>query len=221
MRDKRNKGYFVMDDAYINGYAKKLGVHATSVYMSLCRHADSFQIAFPSQKLIAKETGMSERTVRDKILLLQKYNLVHVERERNSSGEWMRNTYTLLDKTEWLNYPEAGVASSNSPEATDDIHQRQELPIKVTNTKKVTNTLSYASIKNIGLEEMQQIADNYQVPIAFVKSKYDDMINWHESNGKNKKNWLATLRNWVKGDAIKIKERSQNVGKRGIDARQI
>lgn len=209
VRDSRNKEFFIVDNIYLNGYAKKLGVHATSVYLSLCRHADQSQTAFPSQRLIAQETGMGERTVRDKIAVLESYNIIHIDRERNSSGEWMRNLYTLLDKTEWKDYPEATGASSNSPEATDDIHQRQQLPINNTNTYNNTNTLSmYGSIKSIGEEEMQRIADNYQVPLSFVRSKYDDMINWHESTGKKKKNWLATLRNWVKSDAMKLRKES-------------
>lgn len=56
--------------------------------------------------------------------------------------------------------------------------------------------------------DLQEIADMYAVPMAFVQSKYDDMINWHEQNPrKNRKtNWKATLRNWVKKDALERRE---------------
>lgn len=69
-----------------------------------------------------------------------------------------------------------------------------------------------------------EIAEKYQVPKAFVLSKYDDMVNWHEENPRknNKANWKATLRNWVKRDAIKL---VQEGGKRdkyaAIDATNI
>jgi len=56
------------------------------------------------------------------------------------------------------------------------------------------------------LENLWKIADKYNVPISFVRSKYDDMVNWHESTGKMKKDWIATLRNFVKKDAIKLKK---------------
>lgn len=212
VRDSRNKDFFIVDNIYLNGYAKKLGVHATSVYLSLCRHADQSQTAFPSQKLIAQETGMGERTVRDKIDLLQKFRVINVERERNSNGEWMKNVYTLLDKTEWLDYPEAPVADGVLPEANDDIHQRQGLPINNTNTQNNTNTLStgFSKIDSLSEENFETIANNYGVPVSFVKSKYDDMVNWHESTGKRKKNWYATLRNWVKSDALKIRKDGPN-----------
>ena len=52
----------------------------------------------------------------------------------------------------------------------------------------------------------------YSVPIAFVRSKYDDMINWHEENPakNNKLNWKATLRNWVKKDAMERRENGKS-----------
>lgn len=89
---------------------------------------------------------------------------------------------------------------------------------KVSKEKK--NTLSkYSSINSLKEEDFEKIADAYKVPVSFVKSKYDDMINWHESTGKTKKNWYATLRNWVKADSFKLrKEDNQNGIKRAIDA---
>jgi len=35
VRDFRNKHFLMVDDAYLNGYAKKLDVYATAVYLSL------------------------------------------------------------------------------------------------------------------------------------------------------------------------------------------
>lgn len=80
----------------------------------------------------------------------------------------------------------------------------------------------YSSIDSLGLAEFQEVAEYYQVSLAFVRSKYDDMVNWHESTGKVRKNWLATLRNFVKSDAIKIRKEVSNVDKkRGIDASRV
>lgn len=62
-------------------------------------------------------------------------------------------------------------------------------------------------ILGIPLEEKQKISDQYKVPLSFVESKADDLLNWHEENPKKnkKENYIATLRNWVKRDALKIK----------------
>jgi len=60
--------------------------------------------------------------------------------------------------------------------------------------------------------ELNKITEDYHVPIAFVRSKIDDMSNWLGKNGhsgqygKPYKDWMATLRNWVKDDSIKRKE---------------
>jgi len=70
----------------------------------------------------------------------------------------------------------------------------------------------YSSIKNIDLSVIQEIAEKYGVPVAFVQSKLDDMVNWMAAKGKTYKNYKAALMNWVKSDALKIiqKERQFN-----------
>lgn len=52
----------------------------------------------------------------------------------------------------------------------------------------------------------QEIADHYRVPISFVESKYEDLVNYTKGNGKKYKDYLATLRNWVKRDAEKLRK---------------
>ena len=40
VRDTRVKGYFIVNDQYLNGFAKHISPIASLVYFSLCRHAD-------------------------------------------------------------------------------------------------------------------------------------------------------------------------------------
>lgn len=120
---------------YLNGYAKHLGVHATAVYLSLCRHADKDQNAFPSQKLIAEETGMGERTCWDKIQVLSKWNIIRIEKMRSEGGKWLNNTYILLDKSEWKKHPSASVANGD-PSASDDTNHPHVVRIKETHIKE-------------------------------------------------------------------------------------
>jgi len=54
--------------------------------------------------------------------------------------------------------------------------------------------------------DLEVIAQDYHVPLPFVKSKYDDLLNYCASKGKSYKDYKATLRNWVKADAFKIKQ---------------
>ena len=53
IRDLRKKEQFIIDDVFVDSYAKLMSPYASLVYMSLCRHADKKQGAFPSIKRMA------------------------------------------------------------------------------------------------------------------------------------------------------------------------
>ena len=99
-RDKRKRGWFWMDNEYLNGWAKHFGAIGTAIYVSLCRHADNeSQKCFPAQELIAEELGIGIRTVQKYIALFKRYYLISIERERDPrTKKWRNNIYTLLDK---------------------------------------------------------------------------------------------------------------------------
>lgn len=97
VRDMRHKEKFQIDDEYLNGYAKKCGVYATGVYISLCRHANKEQNCFPSLNKIAEELAVSKSQVRRAIKILIKHNIIKVKR----LGKKLNNRYYLIDKSEW------------------------------------------------------------------------------------------------------------------------
>ncbi len=99
--DKRQKEKFMLDDAYLNGQAKLCGWQGTIVYMSLCRHANKEQEAFPSIKLMAEQHSVDRKTILKGIGILEERNLIQVGKTRTKSGQWLNNTYTLIDKSEW------------------------------------------------------------------------------------------------------------------------
>jgi hypothetical protein len=100
IRDLRDK-FFMVDDAYINGYAKILGIYATGVYMSLCRHvAIGTQECFPRVQTIAEELGISARVVMRAIKALASWKLIIIEKRIGQS-----NLYTLTNKSSWAKKP--------------------------------------------------------------------------------------------------------------------
>jgi len=102
VRDLRKKTQYKIDDVYLNIYARVLGVYATAVYNSLSRHAEFYsQKAFPSERLIAEEHNITERTVRNAIRLLRMADIIDVGKERGRQGKWANNVYFLKDKSEW------------------------------------------------------------------------------------------------------------------------
>jgi len=101
VRDLRQKDQFKIDDKYLNGYARVCGVNATLVYNSLCRHSEFYtQKAFPSQKRIAYQHGISVKRVRAGFKKLLEYNIITAKKERRK-GKFANYVYYLLDKSEW------------------------------------------------------------------------------------------------------------------------
>jgi DNA-binding transcriptional regulator YhcF (GntR family) len=95
---------------------------------------------------------------------------------------------------------------------------------KRTDKEQIKKREEHTLITDLKEKDFEEISTHYGVPLAFVKSKYDDMVNWHDEDpSRHKKlNWKATLRNWVKRDAIKIRQEAVNVkSKRAIDASNI
>jgi len=75
------------------------------------------------------------------------------------------------------------------------------------NQKSETINNKYNKIEDCKEEDFEVIADKYQVPVSFVRSRYDDMVNWASAKGGNPyKNYYSALCNWVKKDALKIKQ---------------
>lgn len=95
VRDLREKFYMV-DDAYLNGYARICGIYATGVYNVLCRHVGSDQSCFPSIQLMADKLGVSSRQVSRAIKMLEGCGIIRVERLKGGHSK-----YWLIDKSGW------------------------------------------------------------------------------------------------------------------------
>lgn len=138
IRDNRAKEWFWLDNEYLNGYAKHLGVHCTAVYISLCRHADNeTQTCFPSMQLIAEENGMSTKTVERGTKTLEKWGIISVKRGRGRDGKKITNVYTLLSKSSWKSKP---TDSQSVGKPTDSEVKNQQTPVPYNNTHSNNNT---------------------------------------------------------------------------------
>lgn len=170
--DRRVKEKFMLDDEYLNGQAKLCGWQGTLVYMSLCRHADKEQEAFPAIKTMAEQHNVSRNTILKGIKNLEERNLIQVGKKRTKSGQWLNNTYILIDKSEW-NYsqvPEKDTASQvpvvTTPSPSGELDQVPHKDTKEThsegNTYKETHTLakqSFADTEHLKVNEIQKILD--------------------------------------------------------------
>jgi len=97
VRDLRDKGKFIIDDKFLNGYARFLGIYAVGVYSSLCRHANKQQKCWPSIKKIAEELGCGRNSVIEALKRMEFWQIIRKIR----IGKKVNNRYELIDKKYW------------------------------------------------------------------------------------------------------------------------
>ena len=120
IRDMRHKEKFEIDDFYLNGFAKKCGIYATGVYVSLCRHVNKEQQCWPSIRKIAEELNISEKQVSRSLAILEKYKIIFKKR----LGKKLNNRYILLDKSEWTHSPITTDSQSDHLRTDSPIHSK-------------------------------------------------------------------------------------------------
>lgn len=170
---------------------------------------------------IANHFGLSKGTVHYILEYLKAERMI----ERKATGSFTVFTVLNYDKYQEverkseheLNTNRTRIETTNNNKNNkNDKKESKEKELILKKEKK------YSSIKDLGEEEFEKVANLYQVPLPFVRSCYDSLVNYCEAHGKRYKNYLAALRNFVKNDALKIKrEVSERVSKKGIDARGV
>jgi hypothetical protein len=92
--------YFIVPKGLVQGgIAGRIGPHATAVYIALCEHAnrgkrEDQNTVSVSDRALAADTGVAERTIRDILTKLIEKHLVRCER-----GAGQSYSYTLLPLT--------------------------------------------------------------------------------------------------------------------------
>lgn len=98
VRDMRHKEKFFLDDEFLNGYAKLLGVYCVGVYVSLCRHANKNQKCWPSVQKIQEELGIGRDSVISSVKRLEFWKII----KKTRTGKQLVNRYHLLDRKQWV-----------------------------------------------------------------------------------------------------------------------
>jgi len=190
VRDMRVKEKFQIDDAYLNGYARKCGIYATGVYVSLCRHVNKSQECWPSIKKISEELNISERQVIRAIRILEFYKIIFKKR----IGKKVNNRYCLLNKSEWLD-SESDMTDSHFTSDSQSLHQvtdshfhSKDTHIKDTHSKgKLTPSeemkLFLEEDKIYFLKVADFISEKYKAPKEMVVEELTKFKSyWSEKN---------------------------------------
>ena len=238
---KTGKEIFVkLSLAFKDEQLRELKGAPLSVLICRALHADERGYTFVGNKTISKETGYSEITPANRFLVNKKY--LFMEQLVDSSGRfrgWVSRLFLPVEPDFETTLVKNGkkirvfVKLTELGKSPTSVKPRSRVKSDLTRTSNITRTIinkrgiavkqkKYSSLRDIGEEEIKQVADLYQVPLPFVVSCYDSLVNYCEAHGRKYKNYLAALRNFVKNDALKIRrEVSDHVSKRGIDARNV
>ena len=170
IRDKRNKGWFFIDNEYLNGYAKIFGAIGTAIYVSLCRHADSeTQQCFPSMELMAEELSISRKTISKYLKLFEKNQLIKIEKERdNKTKKWLNNIYTLLDKEEWKTHENLITMAIKEQKPCEPVSDTHVNPLHNNNTH-INNTNIYTPYMAEQSSADKELSKNIQYLIGCFK----------------------------------------------------
>lgn len=228
----------------INNYVHSLTGGEFKVLWYILRHTFGWQkeqdklsinqicngIARRDGTILDKGTGLSRKWVITALSSLESKGFVTIKREPGK--------VSLISPKITSNTKYTGVESTPQPvEQSTLVTGVESTPTIDINTIDITNRKEIYKEKNILLKkksyslleeikdiDLIEVAARYQVPIAFVRSKLEDMYLWvgeKEGRGKNR-NWKLTLMNWVKRDMLKIQEkRIIRPERRTIDATNI
>jgi len=97
--DRRKPRYFRVDnELFDDGHAARMKPSGLAVYLCLCRHADyDTNDCYPSYQTIAKKCGVSRPTVINHCKRLAQLGYIETEHNFNSNGDFMSNTFYLLE----------------------------------------------------------------------------------------------------------------------------
>lgn len=148
---------------------------------------------FASNDWIGKQINASSRTVSRSITKLNRTGYISVEIVRGADNV-VKNRKIFF---------QAVTPNLTIPHDKNDVTPHDKNGVKSIRDKSIREENKKTSLKSISQEDLEQIAEQYNVSVSFVSSKYDDMVNYCESKGKKYKDYRAALRNWVKRDAPK------------------
>ena len=167
----------MIDDEYLNKMARLCGWKGTIVYNSMCRHVNKDQECFPSIKLMAEQHGVSRDSILKGLKILEEKKVIEINKTRSKGGQWLNNSYVLLDKTEWdysqvaennmVDQVDVSVTPSRSQQLDQVAHSDTKETHKQGNTYKETHT-SKLSLQ----DEVVLIIDEFKIWNPAAKNFY-------------------------------------------------
>lgn len=136
LEDRRDPGFFIIDDEIIDEYGAQLGPLGVAVYNVLVKHSNKHgKSSFPSYQTIADKLGISRNTAIKGVEILVEHRVVGKRPRTSEKGAPTSNAYRILpvkkrrqEVVQNLNHPpERGGADSALGSANDALPLVQNL----------------------------------------------------------------------------------------------
>jgi len=168
---------------------------------------------------IAKVVGCSQSNTEKGVATLIKKGILKVEYRIKGGGGKIRFVQSILVENGGIDLQKT--ASLNHQELQGNKNKIKDNKIEGEGENIRTSLL----VLNDNL--LNQIANDYEVPVAFVRDCKENMELWLGAKGRRYKDYSMALRNWVKKDKYKVMYDAKRLQKgvyansRGIDATQL
>ena len=176
-----------------------ISIQAKAIYSYLISFAGNSMTAFPSQKLMSEELGISDKTLKKYLNELKECGLVTVTQKRNNQGTFNRNIYTLTDQTEGETLPQGkNDRTEEDPNTVGNNLPSPEGNIYPINNNSINNNTKSTEPKTENKKENLEVENN-----IYNEELKDLIYEFIESRKKLKKPFTDTaLKRMIK----KLKE---------------
>ncbi|MGZ4955289.1 MAG: DnaT-like ssDNA-binding domain-containing protein [Methylobacter sp.] len=193
-------------------------------------------LCFPSHDLLAKECGMTKRSLINQIAMLEAAGLVEVIRSSNDSGMKNVNRYRLMlhvkaESQEKTKASEIGSAGDSLGSEGDSLGGSERDAHKPVTLEPISTTTTG---EKTGAAKKQKIAADWQpsdrcveliaragIPQAFADRLVDEFVLYWQERGEKRHGWEATFLNHVKSQFEKQQGRAVGVKKAGMGKQSI
>ncbi len=168
------------------------------------------RIMFHKGWVIIKNVDKYDMFKGAKLLKAREIQLKEIPNEIKAVSKGFRDTLSIPYRYS-MDTPNSNSNSNRSINKNNNILVKSEKPF----TEKLPKRDELGSITEKVLDDL---AEKYQVPLSFIRSKHDDLINWVEEMPERAKgrDLCKTLDIWVKKDSMKIRKEEHGRSKIAI-----
>jgi hypothetical protein len=226
--NSNDKLYFTMVPNFVLNHSSAVD---QALYLQMKRVAGEDGNCFMTEETMCRKLGIGQKKLHKSLKYLIKHKWIEFIGMTPSKTRPIK-TYRITDI--WgLNATfyskkkiplKSGVSKDTSQKEKDTLQKKGMIPaksngIRRTNIKEEPIKKKYNSLSLLTELDFEEIAEKYNVPISFVRSKFEDLENYCGAKGRRYKNYRLALMGFVKRDALKIRQDYSNANnKRAIDA---